>query len=230
MSDQTTPSPDSPQFLPPGQRPPDRWGWDPMEDAQPPSGHRYAPEPSYQSGPQPATPGVPVGGYPDSPAHAGGDSSQASEAPVVPAATENVGRGLAFSLVGIALGVVASTAIYQAGFLASITSALMAFAAGWLYAKGAGAPPRAGAIPLVVVIILGVVLSLFTMLGWTLYGEIATDYPGASAGEILPVVFDNLLYPPVWSVFATDALIFVAFAALGTFGVLRQLHRAALGQ
>ncbi len=46
----------------------------------------------------------------------------------------------------------------------------------------------------------------------------------------MPVVLDNLFYPPVWSAFAGDAAMFVVFAALGAFGTLFQLGRAAKQQ
>lgn len=184
--------------------------------------------------PQPGTPypqpGAPVPSAADQPPAAQVWGADANPGAAVPTGPENVGRGILFSLLGIVIGAVLAAVIYQWGFIASITSFAMAWAAGWLYAKGAGAPPRKGVVPLIVVIVFGVVLSLFAMLGWSLYSEFSAEFPGAAASDVLPVVLEYLFYPEVWQVFATDALIFVLFAALGTFSVLRQLGRTAAAQ
>ena len=217
MTEPSTPTnPGVPSFEPPapfapsGPPPAAPYGSQPLPDARP----------TEQAG---AGPQSPEGAYPYPVTPPGADQAAA----VIPVPTENVGRGLLFSLLAVVIGAVASALIYQAGFLASITSLLMAAAAGWLYAKGAGAAPRRGALALILVIVAGAVVSLLAMLGLTLYNEIAAAYPGVTAAEIMPVVFDNLFYPPVWEAFATDALIFLAFAALGAFGTIRQLRRAA---
>ena len=63
--------------------------------------------------------------------------------------TENVGRGVLFSLLAIPVGVAAAVLIWQLGFIASITSFAIAAGAAWLYTRGAGAAPRAGLIPLI---------------------------------------------------------------------------------
>lgn len=182
----------------------------------PAPGSPYPGNASYPAGsPQPA--GAP---YPAAPPSAAGGTFYTT-------AAENVGRGIAFSLLGIVLGAFLAALLYQWGFIASITSFLMAVAAGWLYRKGAGAAPVKGVVPLIGVIVAGVIASLFAMLAWGLYAGISADNPGVPAGEIWAVVGDNLFYPPVWEAFATDALIFVAFAALGTFSMLRQLRRGA---
>lgn len=193
--------------------------------------------PGYNAG-EPASPygaPIPANGavsdptaYPPVPDADGHEIAAQSDA--APAAPENVGRGILFSLLAVVLGAVLAGLIYQMGFIASITSFAMAFAAIWLYSKGAGAPPRAGTWPLIGVIVVGVILSLFTMVGWSLYAELSAEYPSATAGDILPYVFELLFNPEVWSYVGTDALIFVAFAALGTFTTLRQLRRSAAPQ
>lgn len=217
MTHPPTPDPGVPTFDPPtpsDQPTDDPAGYDPV--GYDPARRAWPAEPAPATGP--VSPDLAYA-YPSLPAQV--------EPRAVVSLRERVGRGLAFSLLGIVAGAVASAVIYQAGFLASITSFLMAVAACWLYAKGAGSPPRAGAVPLVGVIIVGAVISLFAMLGLTIYNTLAEGYPDAAFGDIMPVVFDNLFYLPVWQEFATDALIFLAFAALGTFGTLRQLRRAA---
>lgn len=219
MSEPSTPStpdnppppspevPSGPQFLPAGE---------PAPRTAPDAG--YTPEVAASSEhPQPY------------PAAAGAEPHPAPETQRLdsPPAPENVGRGLLFSLLAIVLGAALAGLIYQMGFIASITSFAMAFAAVWLYAKGAGAPPRAGTWPLIGVIVVGVIISLFTMVGWSLYAELSAQYPSATAGDLVPYVFELLFNPEVWSYVGTDALIFVAFAALGTFTTLRQLRRSA---
>ncbi|MCW5953568.1 MAG: hypothetical protein KIT69_15040 [Propionibacteriaceae bacterium] len=237
MSEPSTPStPDNPLS-------PSAEATTPPASVQPPSaGHSPEVPPGPQFMPagdpaaQPAAPRTPGDGY-DQGAPAPSEGAQphppvADAAPdsQVEAAPENIGRGILFSLLAIVLGAVLAGLIYQMGFIASITSFAMAFAAVWLYAKGAGAPPRAGTWPLIGVIVVGVIVSLFTMVGWRLYAELSAEYPSVAAGEIVSYVFELLFNPEVWSFVATDALIFVAFAALGTFTTLRQLRRSAAPQ
>lgn len=210
-------------------------GPQPAENPQPARDPRF-PE-FHAPGQQPAVPqpGVPQpdpgqpyfpppAGPADSPVFPGVPQAAAVSQPA-PAVAEQVGRGVLFSLLAIVVGAVLAAVLYQFGYIASITSFLMVAAAGWLYAKGAGTAPRAGLPAFIIVVVAGVIVSLLAMLGARLYSELATDYPTATPGEIIPVVFDNLFYPPIWQVFAMDALIFVGFAALGTWGTLRQLRR-----
>lgn len=230
--------PSGPQFLPAGNTAPSAPQTPPAGySAEVPSGPQFLPgdTPGGQPVPQVADAGYPAGApaAPQPPyapadpsAYATGDD-RANEPVPAPAAPENVGRGILFSLLAIVLGAVLAALIYQMGFIASITSFAMAFAAIWLYAKGAGAPPRAGTWPLIGVIVVGVIISLFSMVGWSLYAELSAEYPSAPTGEIVSYVFELLFNPEVWSLVGTDALIFVAFAALGTFTTLRQLRRSA---
>lgn len=180
---------------------------------------------------QPAQAPIDPQAYPSAAPHPAADypaseQPEPAEAPTS-AGPENVGRGLLFSLLAIVLGAVLAALIFQLGFIASITSFAMAWAAGWLYTKGAGAPPKKGVAPLIAVIVVGVIVSLFVILGWALYGEIAAEFPGAGFGEIMPFVMQLLFDVEVWSNFARDAGMFVLFAALGTFTTLRQLSRNA---
>jgi hypothetical protein len=199
MSEPSNTPPENPQFLPP-------------EQLAPPQ----AP-PAAEPNPYPAAGGDAYG----LPAGEAGEP-----ATPIPAARENVGRGILFSLLAVVLGALLAGGLYQMGYIASITSFIMAVAAGWLYVKGAGAAPRAGLWPLVGVIVVGVIISLFTMLGWGLYSEIAAAYPDAASGDIMSLVFQLMFEGEVWGSFAKDAGIFVLFAALGTFATLRQLGRA----
>ena len=234
MSEPPTPSaPDSPQS-PAGH---------PVHPASPPdpaTSHSSAPQflpaqhpaapPAGYPAQAPAAPQPPTQEYPPAPGaypQPTPDGQPTEAIPPAPVRPEQVGRGILFSLLAIVLGALLAGLLYQWGYIASITSFVMAIAAGWLYTKGAGAPPRKGVAALIGVIVVGVIISLLTMLGWGLYSELAAEYPDAAFGEIMPVVLDNLFYPPVWSVFIKDAGIFVVFAALGTFTTLRQLRRGA---
>lgn len=220
MSEPTPSTPDSPQFLPPNEPA------NPAVQPGPPASQGYPSAPAPQgypaAGPQP---------YPAAPQP--GDPSASAYRPIdvpPPVVIENVGRGLLFSLLAIVAGGAAAVALYQAGYIASITSLLMAGGAVWLYNKGAGSPPRKGIVPLVAIIVAGVIVTLFAILAFALYSEIMAEYPGAPSGDVWGLVMENLFYPPVWSAFAGDAAMFVVFAALGAFGTLFQLGRAAKQQ
>lgn len=168
-------------------------------------------------------PGVPVeptAATPDAP-----DAAPATENPAVET-VENVGRGLLFSLGGIVVGVVLTLVVWQFGFIASITSLVLAYVAIWLYAKGAGHPPVKGAMPVVGVIVVGVALSLVAMVAADALAYANQEFPEASFAEKFDFVTYNLLRGEVWQGYATDAFMFLVFAGLGTFGLIRQLGRA----
>lgn len=143
------------------------------------------------------------------------------------APTECVSRGLAFSIGAIPVGVVAAIIVWKMGFVASISSFLIAGGAVYLYAKGAGAPPRKGIAPLVGIVVLGVVASFF--------GIVAADlmeFYGTPAGRALGYPTEmsfvrlNLFNPEVLKSYGSDLAMFVLFAALGIFGTVRRLLRA----
>lgn len=209
----------------------------PTPDSPLPHSPEVSSGPQFRPADEPAPAPAPAGYTPDAaaapeypqpyPDAAGADPLPTPEAhPDSTPPPENVGRGIAFSLLAIVLGAVLAALVYQLGFIASITSFAMALAAVWLYVKGAGAPPRAGIWPLIGVIVVGVIIALVAMVGWSLYSELARQYPDATAGDLLPYTFELLLNPEVWSYIGTDVLIFVGFAALGTFTTLRQLRRS----
>ncbi|PFG15929.1 hypothetical protein ATK74_0450 [Propionicimonas paludicola] len=165
-----------------------------------------------------SAPGVPAA------AAAAADTTEGwwKEAPV----HERVGRGLLFSLGAIVVGVVLTMILYKVGFIASITSFAMAYAAIWLYTLGAGAPPRKGVWGVLVVIVVGVALSIVSMVVTDVLGFLATELPDAALADKLDTIIYNLGRGEVWSEYTTDILMYVVFAALGTFGLVRQLGRA----
>ena len=187
---------------------------DPMSYPPPPPGSLPPPGAPHSSPTPPAPPA------PATP------TARRRDAPAPVEEPEHVGRGIVFSLLAVLVGIVLAVVIYQLGFIASISSFLMALAAGWLYTVGAGAPPRKGAVPLIVVIAAGVAVSLLAMLASELYAAFMVEYPDATTTEAAAMVLDNLFYGPVWEVFARDALWFAGFAALGTFSTLSMLARA----
>jgi len=148
-------------------------------------------------------------------------------APIVHPQRELVSRGIVFSLGAIPVGMAAAVLIWKLGFLASISSFVIAAGAAFLYTKGAGAPPRKGLVPLVMVVLVGVVASFFAIVASDL-GE----YYGTPTGQSLgyPSEFDfvkaNIFNFDVLSTYGNELLMFVLFAALGTFSTLRRMARA----
>jgi hypothetical protein len=177
-------------------------------------------QPGYAAFP---APGVPMG-QPEPPATIPGEPV-AAPATVVPGA-ERVGRGLLFSLGGIVVGVVLTVIVWRMNFVASITSFAMAYACVWLYAKGAGSAPRKGALGVVAVIVVGVLACLAAIVASDTLAWLDAEYPGTPGALKFQVVLENLLAPEVWAGYGSEVAMYVLFAALGTFGLIRQLGRA----
>ncbi|MGC3994099.1 MAG: hypothetical protein QM779_08355 [Propionicimonas sp.] len=167
-------------------------------------------------------PGQPYPGQP----YPGQPYAQTSPAVASAPATEKVGRGLLFSLGGIVVGVVITILLWKMNFIASITSFAMAYATIWLYTKGAGTPPRRGVGGVIAVIVAGVVVSLASVVVVDALDYLAAREPDASLGEKADFVVYNLLQPGVWQGYAGNVAMYFLFAALGTFGLIRQLGRA----
>jgi hypothetical protein len=143
---------------------------------------------------------------------------------------EIVPRGILFSLAAIPLGIAASVLIWKLGFVASISSFLMAGAAAFLYVRGARTTPRKGMVPLVAVILVGVAASFFAIVASDLvdaYGTPAAQEAGYDS--VVSFVSANLFYGPVLKEYTTDLVMFLVFAALGVFGTMRRLLGARKG-
>lgn len=139
-------------------------------------------------------------------------------------AEENVVRGLFFSLAAVVGGVILTVVIWRLGFIASITSFAIAAGAIWLYAQGAGTPPRKGIIPLVVVILVGVVLSFFSVIASDAsdaYTELSKV--GYNEQSRVTFVLDNMFRGEVLKEYGKDMAMFAVFAVLGIFGTMRRL-------
>ncbi|PKQ23331.1 MAG: hypothetical protein CVT65_08630, partial [Actinobacteria bacterium HGW-Actinobacteria-5] len=131
-----------------------------------------------------------------------------------------------FSLGGIVVGVVLTVVVWKLNFIASITSFAMAYVCIWLYVKGAGSAPRKGVGALIGVIVLGVAISLSSVVAVDALDYLGQDYPDSTLAEKVDFVFYNLFRAEVWESYTTEVLMYVVFAALGTFGLIRQLGRA----
>lgn len=148
-------------------------------------------------------------------------------APIVQPQPELVARGIAFSLGAIPVGMAAAVLIWKLGFVASISSFVIAAGAALLYTKGAGAPPRKGLVPLVLVVLIGVAASFFAIVASDL-----GDFYGTPKGQSLgyPSGFEfvkaNIFNFGVLGTYGSELVMFVIFAALGTFGTMRQMARA----
>ena len=135
--------------------------------------------------------------------------------------TENVGRGLLMALIAVIGGCVLAAVVYHLGYVASIVALGMGAAGIFLYAKGAGAPPRKGAVGLVVLLMAGILLAWICSVGTELYFYYV-DRTGTSNGALAFAV-SNALSLDLFKATLKDFLIFVGFGALGIFGVARQL-------
>ena len=126
---------------------------------------------------------------------------------------ERVALGLLAASVAVLLGVVLSVILWRAGYIASITSLLIAFGGVFLYAKAAGSAPRKGLVPLVLLILAGVVLSFFAIVGsdlWQAYDQLIAGHYDVSRADFLRE-------------YGSDIAMFGVFAVLGISGAVRRL-------
>ena len=140
---------------------------------------------------------------------------------------EIVPRGVLWALAAIPLGMLVAVVLWKLGFIASISSFLIAGVAVFLYTKGAGTVPKRGIAALVGVIVVGVVLSFLAIVAADLVeyyntpdGQ-ALGYPSA-----LQFVTSNLFNVELIKSYGSDLVMFVVFAALGVFGTMRRLLAA----
>lgn len=143
---------------------------------------------------------------------------------------EIVSRGILWSLAAIPLGMIVAVVIWRLGFIASISTFVVAGAAAWLYAKGATTMPRRGLLPLVGVILVGVALSFMAIVASDI-----VEFWGTPEGKefgydsVWAMLQNNLFNTEVLGSYGSDLAMFVGFAALGVFGTLRQLASARRG-
>ena len=143
-----------------------------------------------------------------------------------PVVTEKVGAGLAASLGAVLGGCVLAVVLWRLGFIASLSSFLIAGGAVFLYSRAAGTPPRKGLPALIAVIVVGVVISFFCVVAsdlWTVYDKLQVGSTGESR---VTFIQDNLFRGKVLGTYGSDMFMFVLFAALGIFSTLRRLVAA----
>lgn len=155
----------------------------------------------------------------DAPATAGSPDG----APAGP--QERVGLGLLASLLAVVAGVVLTVVVWRAGYIASITSFVIAIGAVYLYTAAAGSPPRKGLVPVILVVALGVVASFFAVVVSDLLDAydtlgIEVQLPGLSKQEF---VMDNVFNADLLAEYGKDMAMFGLFAVLGVFGTVRRL-------
>lgn len=144
--------------------------------------------------------------------------------PAQSVAVEVVPRGILFSLAAIPLGMVTAVLIWKAGFVASISSFVIAGSAVFLYRKGAMATPRRGLVPLVAVIVVGVVASFLAIVGADLVDYYySPEGQGLGYGSVVDFVSANLFNLDLLRSYGSDLGMFALFAALGVFGTMRRL-------
>ena len=147
-------------------------------------------------------------------------------APGVEVPRERVGLGLLAALGAVVGGMVLTVVIAQLGFIAAVSSFVIAFGAAYLYELGAGRPARKGLVPLVLLIVLGVVASYFAVIASDLWD--AYDEAGITDPSRLGFVREFLFSPgDVFQEPYKDLPFFAIFGVLGIFGVVRRLFAAA---
>jgi len=157
------------------------------------------------------------------------DSHTPTVTPPLTAQQENIGKGLLWAALAIPVSAIAWVLVWQLGFIASVVSFGMAWLMGWLYTRGAGrAPSRRAAVPLLVLVVVGVAVSFLAGLASdaaSVYAETTqTDAMQAiTSGDFWSFYFDNLGHADLWSGYAGDLTVSILFAAAGTFSFVRTL-------
>ncbi len=138
---------------------------------------------------------------------------------------ERVGRGLAAAILGIVAGLILTIVVWQFGFVASITTFVMAWLTVWLYSRAAGSPPKRGIPGLIALIVVGVLLCAVGVIASDAMSTFSAQAPDLPFGTLLRISIQAALDPSVWSAYGGYLLMFLLFAALGVYSTLRTLGR-----
>jgi hypothetical protein len=217
-----------PSFAAPGQPPaaPPSPGAGPSNPSGPPPAYGAQPYGPQPYGPQPdGVQPTPAPG-PEGPQDLTWTANGLVASPALP--PERVGRGAAFALLAVPAGALVAGVIWKIGFVASISSFIIAALAATLYLRGSGGRVKKGVAVIAAVIALGVVVSFFTVVAVDLYGyfpqldpDVAATYPTRWS-----FVRENLFYPPLLKDYTKDAVLFVVFGIIGGLGTILRLVRA----
>lgn len=137
--------------------------------------------------------------------------------------TENVQRGLLFCLgsilVGIAGFIFLSGVIGIYGVVTGVVAIAIPFVSGWLYARGAGAPVKAGRAPWIGITVVAVVIGAVTSL---LAGAFASfTRVGGDGGFFAPAFWRTVANLAGNPDFLIPVVITLGAGAFGIFAVLR---------
>lgn len=137
---------------------------------------------------------------------------------------ERVARGLLVASSAVVGGVVLTVVIWRLGYVAAISSLVIAFGAAYLYEIGAGRSARKGLPALLLLIVLGVALSFFAIVASDAYD--AYDVLGLDGISRFEFIRRAVVEPEVLQEYGKDLALFGVFAVLGVVGVGRRLFAA----
>lgn len=153
-------------------------------------------------------------------------SFQANEE-VVQLPPERVGRGTLLALVAVPVGMIVAALIWQVGFIASISTLVMAALLPILYRRGSGGRISKGIPVIIGLAVIGTVLSFFAVVT----GDLIKAYQGfgpsdrASYGSFAEFWSTNIFYGPVLKPYSKDAALFVLFAVFAGVSVILRVRR-----
>lgn len=140
---------------------------------------------------------------------------------------ENVSRGVAFALVAIPVGIIASALLGSLlGIASGIVALVVAYLAGWLYSKGAGGPFEgkmvgpAGRLPYVLIAAAAVILGAITSVVAAVYSAFTSvNGPGGLFGSAFATTLGRVLSEP--GDIILPILLCLVFGAVGIASVVR---------
>lgn len=140
---------------------------------------------------------------------------------------ERVGRGSLLALVAVPIGMIVAALIWQVGFIASISTLVMAALLPILYRRGSGGRIRKGIPVIIGLAVIGTVLSFFAVVTGDLIKAYQGFGPGdrASYGSFAEFWSTNIFYGPVLKSYSKDAALFVLFAVLAGVSVILRVRR-----
>ena len=141
---------------------------------------------------------------------------------------ERVGRGTLLALVAVPAGMIVAALIWQVGFIASISTLVMAALLPFLYRRASGGRISKGIPVIIGLAVIGTVLSFFAVVTSDLIKAYHGFGPGerASYGTFAEFWSTNIFYGPVLKSYSKDAALFALFAVLGGVSVILRVRRA----